>query len=180
MRHYCINLEPRPTRRHSKLGTAKRKNVVIRVLIHRLVFDAKSFESQRGLHAAYDRVLSRAVYISSVMYESRKVSSFQLVRGYISEFLGLQKSEVPPELASEHEKQVAGEALQKIYSQNTPILSCEKDWTKDEKVYLFRPDQNRGLQGMRYVRGVEPHYPHIATQQEPHKKAGRGCLRRWS
>ena len=59
LKHYEVKFEPRPSRRHNKIGIVESKNNIPRTLARRLVKDADYFKTTRGTSATTSEILSR-------------------------------------------------------------------------------------------------------------------------
>ena len=100
LRYFDITFQPRPARRHNKLGVVERKNSVVRTLIQRLLKDADYFDPSRDRKPEQEDILSRAVYLSNILYGSRSMSSFELAGGYTPALVSLPQAKVPSQLFS--------------------------------------------------------------------------------
>ena len=75
-----ITAEPRPARRHNKMGRIERKHRTIKLILSRLAY-------------AYPNVsdvwiVKFAVFLSNVLYGNQLASPFELARGYTSSTTG--------------------------------------------------------------------------------------------
>ena len=93
LKHYEVKFEPRPARRHNKIGIVESKN---NILTRRLVKDADYFKTTRGTSATTSEILSRAVFLADIPYGDKRLSSLEMVRGYTPSFVGLPKTQVYP------------------------------------------------------------------------------------
>lgn len=97
MESFQITIEPRPARRHKKLGIVERKNGIIRCLSQWLFEDAEFFINSRRTKVGnvdINDVLSRATNINNNLYGNKILSSFEMVGGYTQAIQGLLKSPV--------------------------------------------------------------------------------------
>lgn len=101
-----MQFQPRPARRHNKVGIVERKNGTLKTIIRRLDHDISTADD--------DTILARATFLSNMFSGSRLLSSFELVRGYSPAVLGLPKTVVSQKLINAHKEQVATRALQRL------------------------------------------------------------------
>ena len=118
LRQYSIVYKSRPSRRHNKLGTVERKNGTIKAIIGKLDSDITDADAET--------VVARAEFLSTLFSGSRKLSSFQLAKGYSPSILGIPSSRVTPELLNAHKEQAATRALQTLLnSRNNGTLPSQ-------------------------------------------------------
>lgn len=79
--YYRIEFQDRSARRQSKLGVVERKNA-IRLYSQLILKDAEYVLASRGVEITHAELLSRATFLSNVIYGEKKLSSFEMVRGY--------------------------------------------------------------------------------------------------
>lgn len=101
-----------------KIGVVGPKNAVVRLLIHRLLKDVTFFKSSESI----DRValLSRATYLSNILFGNKILSSFELAMGYTPAFIGLPKMSTSSELFQAHHEQNARRAISRLESDHNP------------------------------------------------------------
>lgn len=112
LKQHGINYKPRPARRHNKLGAVERKNKTIKAIIHRLDCEVTN--------ANAETIIARAVFLSNLFSGSRKLSSFQLAKGYTPSLLGVPNSRISIELLEAHKEQAATRALQTLLNSKNP------------------------------------------------------------
>lgn len=112
LKQHNIQYRPRPARRHNKLGAVERKNRTIKAIIQRL--------DSEITNANADTIIARAVFLSNMFSGSRKLSSFQLTKGYTPSLLGIQSSRITLELLKAHKEQAATRALQTLLHSKNP------------------------------------------------------------
>ena len=102
LRYFSIQFEPRPARRHNKLGVVERMISVVRVLLQRLLKDAS--KSSVCVVASVERkeVVSRAVYLSNIFYSSKTLRSFEMAPGYTPSLVGLPQAKQSAEIITAH------------------------------------------------------------------------------
>lgn len=106
LRAHDIRFNPRPVRRHNKIGIFERKNGTLKEIIHRLDKDISTTSSEN--------LLARPTFLSNMFSGSRLLSSFELTRGYSPSILGLQRNDISQELLDAHKEKVATRALQRL------------------------------------------------------------------
>ena len=116
--------EPRPARRHNKIGSVESGIDTIRLFVQRLLRDEKHSRSTGGkAHTDYE-ILSRATFLKNTMYGGKELSSFEQARGYRPSICGLPQFPVSAEILRAHEEQVARRAIHAfIRSHNTSSIS---------------------------------------------------------
>lgn len=159
LRNFGTSFEPRPARRHNKLGVVDRKNAVVRLLVQRLMKDARYLAEQRGTSTNANEVLARATYLSNILYRGKTLSSFQLARGY-TQRISFPKEQVSEELLKAHEEQVARRALAVFQRSRSTKLDRERYWIREDEVYFLRRSEvkNRGTWETGFVRRAEPQF----------------------
>ena len=98
LKYYRIRYESRPARRHNKIGVVESKNAVIRTISQILLKDSEYFTINRSTHASWKEILSRARYLSNILYGGKRISGFEMVRGYTPSISGFPKCRVSMEL----------------------------------------------------------------------------------
>lgn len=81
LRCFGIRFEPRPARRHKKLGTVEGKNSVVCLIVQRILKDAEHAQKAHGSFAGKAEILSEAKYLSKILYCGKNVSSFEIAEG---------------------------------------------------------------------------------------------------
>lgn len=114
LRYFSISFQPCLARWHNKLGIVERKNAVICGIVTKLLHDAEYYSEERGIDVLHTEVLSRAKYISNMLYGSRVVSNFEMVRGYTPRMQELPQQMITEELLPAHEELVAKRALRMV------------------------------------------------------------------
>ena len=142
MKRFSVTVEPRPARRHQKIGVVERKHAVVRTLAQRILKDVEFVEN--AVHGnAMDcdepdlnaHILSRATFVSNVLYGSRKVSSFNLSRGYTPAIGGLPQTKVEEDLIRAYQEQTARRALMSVDCARTPKTLEKEQLKRDTPVY---------------------------------------------
>lgn len=138
LNYFRVKFMPAPAWLHKKLDVVKQKNSVIRILTHNLLHDAQYAKETLDINVRLTEVLSRAAYLSSILYGGKLLSSFEMFRGYTLSFLDLPKTPLSAKLVKAHQAQVSMCALaflRKSYNQQTLSFS---DFQKDEWVFYFK------------------------------------------
>ena len=146
MERFSVTVEPRPARRHQKIGVVERKHAVVRTLYQRILqdvafmnkalLDVEPADQDKGeLHA---HILSRATYINNNLYGSRTMSSFEMVRGYTPSISGLPQSPISEQMILSHQEQTAWRALLSVDAARNPIKLKKDQLHRDTAVYFFR------------------------------------------
>ena len=116
LKYYKIRYESRPARRHTKIRVFESKNEVIRTISQRLLKDFEYFTINRSTHESWEENLPRATYLSNILYGGKRISSFEMVRGYTPSISRLPKCRVSTELIEAHHKQITRRAINKLSS----------------------------------------------------------------
>lgn len=98
---------PLPARRHNKAGVVERKNRVIKDVLEKLDL------SMEWKSTPYKK-LAIAQFSSNILYGSKELSSFELVRGYTPNVDGTGMNWIPKELIAAHEEMEARRLLSRI------------------------------------------------------------------
>ena len=102
-----ITAQPRPARRHNKMGRTERKHRSIKLILSRLAL-AYPEENDTWL-------VKFAVFLSNVFagYD-QLASAFELARGYTPSLMGTKMMRVPSEIIEAHKDLIAKRALNRI------------------------------------------------------------------
>ena len=73
LRGHGVTAEPRPARRHNKLGRDKRKHRIIKLILSRLVLTY--------LEETDVWLVNFAAFLSNIFSEGQRASAFELARG---------------------------------------------------------------------------------------------------
>ena len=109
---HSIMFNPRPARRHNKIGHVERKNGTLRTVLHKLNLERSSADAET--------IVARAVFLSNLFSGSRLASSFEQVRGYTPAVAGLPQTFVPKEIIDAHKEQVAIRTLERLLRSKRP------------------------------------------------------------
>lgn len=91
------------------------------------------------------------------------MSSFEMVRGYTPELMGMKQTPVSPQIANGHEEQTARRALAKFAESQQPRIISQDSIMKDDPIYFFRRGGKFGKWEKAYVRSVEPYAILLST-----------------
>ena len=166
LRYFNIQFQPRPARRHNKLGVVERKKSVVRTIIQRLLKDADYFHPSRDRKPEQEDILSRAVYLSNILYGSQSMSSFELARGYTPALVSLPQAKVPSKLLLAYNEQIARRALSLFQKSRVPVTLTAEDLTKNDAVYFFKRSAKFGLWESAYIRDCHPHFAVLSRKQD--------------
>jgi len=121
---YDIQYDDRPARRHSKIGSVESANSAIRLFVQRLLKDEQHYRKTRNRFQSDYEILSHATFLKNVLYGSKKLSSFEMAKGYTPAICGLSQSQFSSELLKAHQEQVARRALHEfLHSRHTSTVS---------------------------------------------------------
>ena len=111
-------------------------------------------------------ILARATFLSNVLYGSKKLSSFEMTRGYVPSVCGLPSSNLATEMIKAHEEQVARRGLAVVINGRTPRTLKPDILEKGTKVYFFRrtPPQPRWIPA--FVRDAQEHLALLSTRAD--------------
>lgn len=101
-----IAFDPRPARRHKKIGSVESDNGTIWTLVKTLLFDKTHVQDTRNSYQIHFKISSKATILKNVMYGSKSRSSFELAHGYTPLSVRTPKRMLPEELLSSYHKQV--------------------------------------------------------------------------
>lgn len=129
LKQHHIAYKPRPARRHNKLGSVERKNGTIKAIIRKLDSDLTDADAET--------IVARAVFLSNLFSGSRKLSSFQLVKGYTPSVLGIPSSRVTPELLQAHKEQTATRAIHTLLHSNNPNVVPSDVLKEGDPIWVY-------------------------------------------
>lgn len=89
-----IKFISQPARRHNKIRSVESENEELRLIIEKLLIDGKNSAEDHDVTIAHEEVLSRATYLRNILLGSRKLSSFEIVKGYAPALGGLPQRPV--------------------------------------------------------------------------------------
>ena len=169
MDRFGIMIEQRAARRHQKIGTVERKNSILRRLVQCITKDVEFLNAMGSTQSVDDNkqaILSRATFLSNVLYGSKKLSSFEMARGYTPSLCGLPKSRLASKMQKAHEEQVARRGLHVIAHGRTPRVLKPDALPKGKEVFFFRrsPPQPRWIKA--YVRDAQEHLVLLSTRPD--------------
>lgn len=98
--------EPRPARRHNKLGRVERKHRTIKQILSRL---AMQYPEESDLW-----LVKFAVFLSNIFSGNQVASAFELARGYTPSLTGSRLLKLPHNILQAHRNLVAVRALNRI------------------------------------------------------------------
>ena len=182
MDRFSISVEPRPARRHQKIGVVERKHSIVRTLTQRIFKDVEFLnEALLGIDSAdqdpaelHAHVLSRATYMSNILYGSRTLSSFEMVRGYTPSIAGLPQSTVTDEMNTAHQEQSARRALLSVESARSPRTLKKDQLQRGTAVYFFRRVP-KPTWVKAWVRSAQDHLVLVSTRQDHSGKPVRAA-----
>ena len=103
---YGIGQQPRPARRHNKMGRVERKHQTIKLILSRIAL---------AIPNATDRwIIKFGLFISKILAGNKLASSFELARGYTPSLVGTQMLKVPQQVLEAHKDLIAQRTLHKI------------------------------------------------------------------
>jgi len=114
--------------------------------------------------------------LRNILYGSKKLSSFELVRGYTPQLVRLPQTQVSAELMVAHEEQVARRALRLVNKGRQPHVVKAEDLSRDEKVYYFKRGPKFGTWELGFVRAIEPHFVSLSSKEEHQGKHIRAAF----
>ena len=172
MERFSVTVEPRPARRHQKIGVVERKNAVVRTLVQRILHDVDFVNkallgidpADQDKNELHSHILSRATYLSNVLYGSRTLSSFEMVRGYTPSISGLPQSRITEIMTCAHQEQTARRALLSVYSARSPRTLKQDQLERGTAVYFFRRVP-KPLWIQAWVRSTEEHVVLLSTRK---------------
>ena len=173
MERFSSAVEPRPARRHQKIGVVERKHTVVRTLTQRILKDVEFVNNALlGIDPANQdpaelntQILSRATYLSNILYGGREMSSFEMVRGYGPSIAGLPQSPVTDEMIRAHQEQSARRALISVDSARQPHTLRKDQLVRDTAFYYFRRvPKPKWIQG--WVWNAQDHVVLVSTRED--------------
>lgn len=124
-----VSFEPRPSRRHNKMGIIERKNGTIKRILAKL--------SKERSNSSDETLLQRAVFISNIFSGNSILSSFQQARGYSPSILGLPQHFVTSDIMDAHKEQVAIRALQRAINTRAPRTIPKSILTAGTSIWVY-------------------------------------------
>ena len=169
IQRYSITVEPRAARRHQKIGKVERKNTVVRKVVQRIAKDVEFMKASFGTESVEHNkhaILSRATFLSNLLYGSKRLSSFEISRGYMPSFSGLPSSKLATDMIKAHVEQVARRGLEVVIHGRTPRTLKPDKLPREKRVYFFRrtPAQPRWIPA--YVREAQDHLVLLSTRAD--------------
>lgn len=104
---FCTKFQAHLARRDNKLGVVETKNGIIRNLALRISSDADFFRHNHQKDYNKAELMSRATFISKIIYENKLLSSSKMARGYIQALYCLQQYKIKNDLLEAFEAQKA-------------------------------------------------------------------------
>ena len=124
-----IIAEPRPARRHNKMGRIERKHRTIKLILSRLAY-ANPLASDIWL-------VKFATFLSNIMYGNRYASAFELARGYTPSVTGTRLIKVPQDVLEAHKTIIAQRALAHILKTKAVMPIAPKLLTPGTRIYGY-------------------------------------------
>ena len=106
LRKHGIAEQPRPARRHNKMGRVERKHQTIKLILSRLSLSYPQ-SSDRWL-------VKFAIFLCNVLVGNKIASSFELARGYTPALYGTSMLKVPEDILEAHKNLIAHRTLQRV------------------------------------------------------------------
>lgn len=143
-----IQFQPRPARRHNKLGIVERKNSTIKAIVSKL-------DDERS-DAWTETLVSSASFQSNMFSGNKLLSSFELARGYWPSILGIPKTVATEELLKAHREQVAIRTIQRLLNSNAPTVTYKDMFNSGDPVWIhYRSSKNN--EPVEWIRGTVDH-----------------------
>lgn len=149
---------------------------MVRTLAQRLLRDAKYFAAVRNTDFTIVDIVARATYLSNILYGSKTLSSYELVRGYTPSICGLPQCPVKEELGVAHKEQQARRALKLLEKGRAPRTVASSALKRDDKVYYFKRGVKFGTWELGFVRGVDEHLVTISSSANHRGKPIRAAV----
>ena len=111
-------------------------------------------------------MVSRAVYLSNILYGSKTLSSFEMACGYTPSVVGLPQAKLSAEIITEHNEQVARRALRLLDKSRSPQVLHPEELLRDDPVYYFKRGPKFGSWETAYVRKPQPHFVVLSRRQD--------------
>ena len=169
-RHYC-KFDPRPARRHNKIGSVEAANNSLRVFVQRLLLDAEYARNTTGTRFSDYEILSRATFLSNVLYGSKKLSSFELARGYSPSICGTPQAPVSDALLQAHYEQAARRAIHRLLVSPSNRTQKRDVLIPRTPVYFFEKKGKRGSWNLGFVKRASDHIVEICRSSRLSGKA---------
>lgn len=156
-----VTYEPRPARRHNKIGIVESNNKPVRLMVQRLLKSEAHRRSSRGLFRSDYEILSKATFLKNIMFGSKQLSSFELAHGYTPNICDLPKATISTDLINAHLEQVSRRAVHKfIRSKQTSPLNKEL-LPPRTPVYYYKREIKGGRWILSKVVTCEDHIVHV-------------------
>ena len=157
IRYFGCEFQQRPARRHNKLGIVERKNSVIRIMAQRIHNDARYFSAARSSDFLLEDVISRATYLSNILYGSKSLSSFEMAREYTPAITGLPQIKLSEDIIEAYEEQGARRALSLLQRSKKPRPVNPEQHSHDDPVYFFKRGPKFGTWKLAFIRSIDEH-----------------------
>ena len=164
-RHYC-EFAARPARRHNKIGSVEVSHRSIRVFVQRLLLDAEYTRNTLGVSFSDFEILSRATFLKNALYGSKKLSSFELARGYSPSICGTPQAPVGKKIAEAYREQVARRAIHKLLASPTSNPVPKELLPSKTPVYFFVKGTNKGKWELGFVKRAYDHFVELCRNSK--------------
>lgn len=108
------------------------------MLVQRMLNDADQAKNNHGTSVTSEEILSRATFLSSILYDNRSVSSFEMVFEYTPSITGLLQTKLTEELVVSDQEQIDNPALSSMSRASSPQCYGLSDFSKNDLGYLFK------------------------------------------
>ncbi len=158
--------EPRPGRRHNKIGAVESRHNSLRLFVQRLVKDAERFKILHGIPIPFAAILSKATFLCNILRGNSKLSSFELARGYHPSVAGLPQSAILKEIFDAHKEQMARRAISRMLASRSPTVVKTNLLTKCTPVYYYIKGNRRGEWKLGYVSDAKEHIVEVSKNSK--------------
>lgn len=155
LKTYDISFNRRPARRHQKMGSIESSNFVLRMITEKILADEDYQLKKFATKTPIEVILSKAVFVSNIMYGQKLVSPFELARGFTPSIACFPKSPVDETLVKAHREQVARRAIHKLLRSKRNNACLPTAFQKGDKIYFFEKQTKFGKWILGYVQSVE-------------------------
>ena len=155
LKTYDISFNRRPARRHQKMGSIESSNFVLRMITEKILADEDFQLKKFATKTPIEVILSKAVFVSNIMYGQKLASPFELARGFTPSIACFPKSPADETLVIAHREQVARRAIHKLLRSKRNNACLPSAFQKGDKVYFFEKQTKFGKWILGYVQSIE-------------------------
>ena len=156
-RSHNIQFNGCPARRHSKTGSVEGGNGILRFFAQQLLEDAEHLKTQKGINFSADELLSKALFLTNILYGQKSLSAFALARCYTPSVAGLPQQEFSADIVVAHQEQVVRRSVHNIFTSRSPRVLSRQLIQPETPVYFFEKRTKFGVWKLAFVVSAAEH-----------------------